>query len=127
MRSIGAATSVRQGRMSILPVIEHKGYIGKITGLEGGVLHGRVANIRNVVSFEGKTGKQLERAFRDSVEDYLAMCEEEGLKPQRPFSGTFNLRLPPELHRLAAVQAEREGKSLNSLVVEAVAEKTGAA
>ncbi len=104
-------------------MIEHKGYIGGISDLEGGIFHGRVVNIRDVVSFEGKTGDELERAFRDSVEDYISMCEEEGIEPQRGCSGQFRVRMTPELHRRAHEAAALAEKSLNTLVVEAVEDR----
>jgi len=51
---------------------------------EDGVLHGRVANIRDVVTFESETLKGLEREFRTSVDVYLDWCAERGKEPNRP-------------------------------------------
>jgi predicted HicB family RNase H-like nuclease len=34
----------------------------------------------------------------------------------RPFSGKFMVRVPPEIHRLLAIQAAESGVSLNRLV-----------
>ena len=64
---------------------------------------------------------ELERAFRDSVDDYLEFCKERGEEPDRPFSGRLMVRLPAELHRRLHVEAKREGKSLNQLISERLA------
>ena len=41
-------------------MMEYKGYIGKVeVDDEAGILHGEVINIRDVVTFEGRTGDCL--------------------------------------------------------------------
>lgn len=100
-------------------MMEYKGYIGKVEiDEEAGILHGEVINIRDVVTFEGQTVDELQQAFRDSVEDYLAFCAQRGEAPEKPFSGKFVLRLPAELHRRAYVKAKLADKSLNGWVTE---------
>ena len=100
-------------------MMEYKGYIGKVEiDEEAGILHGEVINIRDVVTFEGQTVGELQQAFRDSVEDYLAFCAQRGEAPEKPFSGKFVIRLPTELHRRAYVKAKLADKSLNSWVTE---------
>lgn len=49
------------------------------------VFHGRVAGLRDVVTFEGDSVEALERAFRESIDDYLALCKEQGQAPEKPF------------------------------------------
>lgn len=98
-------------------MMEYKGYIGKIEiDEEASVFHGEVINIRDVVTFEGKTVAELRRAFRESVEDYLAFCAERGEDPNKPFSGKFVVRIPPDLHRKVYAQARLTEKSLNRWV-----------
>jgi predicted HicB family RNase H-like nuclease len=91
---------------------------------EDRVFHGRVAGLRDVVTFEGDSVEALERAFQESVDDYLALCKEQGQAPDKPFSGQFVVRIDPELHRKAAVAAERAGKSLNRWVADAITHET---
>ena len=67
---------------------------------------------------EDLTIEELEEAFRQSIDDYLEFCEEKGEEPDKPFSGRLMLRLPPNLHRKAYVNALREGKSLNQWIAE---------
>ncbi len=78
------------------------------------IFHGEVINIRDVITFQGKTVKELHKAFENSVDDYLAFCAKRGENPDKPFSGQFVLRLNPEQHRLIAIAAKRESKSLNA-------------
>jgi predicted HicB family RNase H-like nuclease len=93
-------------------MLEHKGYLGAVEADEG-AFFGRVAGLRDVVTFEGTTFAEVERAFRASVDDYLAFCAARGEPPDRPYSGKIPLRVDPELHRRAAVQAQAAGVSLN--------------
>jgi predicted HicB family RNase H-like nuclease len=100
-------------------MMEYKGYIGKVEiDDEAGILYGEVINIRDVITFEGRSVDDVQRAFHESVDDYLAFCAERGENPEKPFSGKFVVRLPAELHRKAYVQAKLANKSLNGWVTE---------
>jgi predicted HicB family RNase H-like nuclease len=66
---------------------------------EDRVFHGRILGIDDVVNFEGATVDELERAFREAVDDYLALCEELGRAPDREYSGRIPLRIDDTLHR----------------------------
>lgn len=81
---------------------------------ESDLFHGRVLGIKDVVEFYGKTTADLHHEFKTSVEDYEAMCQEEGAKTEKPFSGKFTLRVNEEEHRQLALAAELNNKSLNS-------------
>ena len=81
-------------------------------------------DLRDVITFQGKSVDEIERAFRESVDDYLAFCEERGEEPDKAFSGRLMLRVPPDVHRKAYVRARREGKSLNQWIAEKL-EKAG--
>lgn len=54
------------------------------------------------------------------MDDYLVFCQERNEAPERPFSGRFNLRLAPELHRAAVIAAKKMGMSLNAWVARAI-------
>ncbi len=99
----------------------YKGYIGKIEyDDEAGIFHGEVVNTRDVITFQGKSVKELKLSLKESVEDYLQFCRERGEEPDRPFSGKFIVRIPPEIHREAFLKAKSAGKSLNAWVMEAI-------
>ncbi len=97
----------------------YKGYIGQVTlDEEAAVFHGQVMNTRDVITFQGRTVKELRKALKDSIEDYLAFCAARGEDPDKPLSGKFVLRISPELHRQVTIAAACEGKSLNKWVTE---------
>jgi predicted HicB family RNase H-like nuclease len=84
---------------------------GEILGLNGGA------------DFYGKNPKELRTEFKKSLQVFLDVCEEQGLEPRRNFSGKFNLRISPELHERLAIEAQAQGKSINTLVQEALQER----
>jgi predicted HicB family RNase H-like nuclease len=100
-------------------MLTYKGYTGHVEfDDEAGLFHGEVLDTRDVITFQGRSVEEIEAAFRESIEDYLAFCAERGEQPDKPFSGRLMLRLPKELHRDVFVGAKREGKSLNQFVVD---------
>lgn len=100
-------------------MMEYKGYIGMVEfDDEAGIFYGEVVNTRDVITFEGESVLRLKKAFHESVDDYLAFCAERGEEPDKPFSGQFVTRVPPELHRQVNLAASLSGKSLNAWVSE---------
>ena len=104
----------------------YMGYRGKIdVDVENGVLHGTVLGIRDVVTFEGKTVPELVKAFQDSVDEYLAFCEEMGRQPEKPPSGRLLVRMKPGLHQELSAIASAKGVSVNRLVVTCLEREAG--
>src|SRR3990167_9504783 len=102
-------------------MLMYKNYIGHVEfDDEADVFHGEVINTRDVITFQGKTVIELKKAFHESVDDYLVFCEERNEEPDRPFSGKFNLRLDPELHRQVYIVAKQHKISLNQWIAEAI-------
>jgi len=100
-------------------MLKYKGYTAHVEyDDEARIFHGEVLGLKDVVTFQGKSVEEIERAFRDSIDDYLEFCKKRGEKPDKPFSGRLMLRLPPDLHRKAYLSARREGKSLNQWIAE---------
>jgi predicted HicB family RNase H-like nuclease len=100
-------------------MMEYKGYVGKVEfDDEAGIFHGEVLDTRDVITFQGKSVAELKTAFRESIDDYLDFCKERGEEPNKPFSGQFVTRIPPELHRQVNLAASISGKSLNAWVAE---------
>jgi predicted HicB family RNase H-like nuclease len=100
-------------------MMQYKGYVGKVEfDDEAGIFHGEVLDTRDVITFQGKSVDELETAFQESIDDYLAFCKQRGEEPNKPFSGQFITRVPPELHRQVNLAASISGKSLNAWVVE---------
>jgi predicted HicB family RNase H-like nuclease len=109
-------------------IMTYKGYIGKVEFDEDAdEMHGAVINTRDVITFVGRTVKQTRKALRDSVEVYLAHCAEEGVEPNRPYSGKILLRLTPELHARLIELAAAEDTSLNEFAERTLARAAAAA
>ena len=104
-------------------MIEYRGYTG-VFEFDSTVdaFHGRVIGIRDVVTFEGRSVKELRREMAASLDDYLAACAEAGKEPERPYRGEFLVRTTPELHRAVSIEAESAGMSLNAWVEAKLAE-----
>ena len=56
--------------------------------------------------------------------DYEDWCKERGKEPEKPYSGSFTVRMPPELHRRIAEAAARAGKSLNRFITDTLEHAT---
>ena len=98
-------------------MIKYKNYAGVVEYNDvGKIFTGEVIGLRDVVTFQGRSATELEKSFKQSVDLYLEMCKRDGVEPQKPFSGRFNLRLDPELHRQIAERAALEKTSLNEFV-----------
>ena len=77
---------------------------------------GEVINTRGVLTFQGRSIDELNAAFSETIADYEDWCKERGKEPERPYSGSFTLRMPPTLHRRVAEFTARSGKSLNGFI-----------
>jgi predicted HicB family RNase H-like nuclease len=80
------------------------------------IFHGEVINLRDVITFQGRSVDELKHAFAESVDDYLAFCKSRGEEPEKPFSGQFVVRAEPSLHKAMVSAAKRGGVSLNKWV-----------
>ncbi len=104
-----------------MATMQYEDYVARITLDERrGVLHGRVENLADVISFEGVSVDELQKEFEESVNLYLKVCKKKGIEPKRPYSGKFVVRLNPTLHREIAVAADRQGESINKWVERAL-------
>lgn len=109
-------------------MLTHKGYHGSIHyNARERVFYGKVEFIRALVSYEGRDADSLEAAFVDAVEDYLELCVSQGQLPEKPFKGSFNVRIAPELHEQVAIAAVQHGMTLNRFVAEALSQAVKAA
>ncbi len=107
-------------------VMSYKGYLARIDyDDEDGIITGRLAGIRDGVSFHADTVVELRAAFEEAVEDYLETCAKIGKEPQRAYSGQMMFRVNPEVHRRAALAAELAGKSLNQWAEEVLGRAAG--
>lgn len=102
-------------------MMTHKGYIGSVRYSEDDeVFYGKLEGVDALVTYEGQSVKELKKAFHEAVDDYVEGCKTHGREPKLPFKGSFNVRIGPDLHRKAIVEASRKGISLNQLVQSAI-------
>ncbi|MCD6589413.1 MAG: type II toxin-antitoxin system HicB family antitoxin [Candidatus Fermentibacteraceae bacterium] len=98
-------------------MMKYKGYVGNVEfDDEADVFHGEVINLRDVITFQGKTVDELRKAFHESIDDYLEFCAERGDSPEKPYSGKFLVRIEPELHKAVVLRSMMMHKSLNAWV-----------
>lgn len=101
--------------------ITYKGYCPKIEySAADGCLIGRIVGIKDIITFHGDSVSEIHQAFKEAVDDYLDFCSQVGQSPQKPFSGKIMLRLPPEDHASLARQAQADGTSINSLIIDSL-------
>lgn len=102
-------------------ILEYKGYYANVNfSAEDEVFFGKLIGINDLVSFEGDSVKELKGAFQEAVEDYIETCKEIGKAPDKTYKGSFNIRIPSELHRQAALCASLKNISLNDFVRQAI-------
>ena len=77
----------------------------KVSGVSLDPLPGSLFELGNVekllehdVRVDIRNLKELEDAFHEAVDKYLAACEKLGQKPNKPYSGNLMLRVPAEVH-----------------------------
>ena len=103
-------------------ILEYKGYYATVHfNAEDEVFHGKIIGINDLVSFEGTTVPELKKGFHEAVEDYIETCKLIGKDPEKAYKGSFNVRIPAELHKEAARYATLKNMSLNELVKQAIA------
>ena len=101
--------------------MKHRGFTGSHEiSFDDDCLHGRVLFIDDLISYEGASPAALKQGFIDAVDRYIAHCEQTGKAPDKPYSGTFNVRVGPELHRRAARCAVQRGMTLNEMMTRAL-------
>ena len=105
-------------------VMEYNGYHAKVEfDSQDEIFVGKVLGLNDTLVFHGKSVEELEQSFRNCIEDYLDLCKEIGKTPEKEFKGVFNIRISPDSHREAAMDAAIDGITLNQFVTEAIDKK----
>ena len=101
--------------------LHYKNYTGSVNfSEEDAVFHGKVIGIKALISFEGDSVSAITSDFHKAVDEYLKFCAAKGKEPEKPFKGSFNVRISTDLHRKLALTASARGVSLNTLVEDAI-------
>lgn len=104
-----------------METLKYKGFIGSIEiQHEDDTLYGKVLGLEKgiLITYEGNTIRELKEDFMNAVEDYIAHRKEHHLPLHKSYSGSFNIRLTPELHAKVVEKASDIGISLNAFVKE---------
>lgn len=104
-------------------MLEYKGYHASIEyDADDNIFIGKVFGITDSLNFHGTSVVELKEMFKQCIDNYLELCKKVGKKPEKEFKGTFNVRIAPELHKKAALEAARRKMTLNQYVAKAITE-----
>ena len=104
-----------------MSLIKYKGYAAKVEfSPEDELLVGHVIGIKDRLSFHSETANGVEKAFHNTIDDYISACQKRGVKPSKPYSGEFRYRPGQQRHEQLALIAALENASNNDLVNKAV-------
>ena len=101
--------------------LNYKNYSGSVCfSEEDAVFYGKVIGIKALISYEGESVRAITKDFHNAIDEYLEFCAAKGIEPEKPFKGSFNVRINADLHRKLALTASARGVSLNALVEDAI-------
>ena len=105
-------------------ILKYKEFFGSVHfSTQDSCFFGKIEGIDDLVTFEGRSVVEIEKAFREAVEDYQRLCSAVGKPMQKSYKGSFNVRISPELHKKAVQKSLMQGVSLNQLVQTAIEDK----
>ena len=105
--------------------LEYKGYKGSVEYSKAdNCLFGKVLGMsKDLILYEGHTIDQLRADFEDGIDNYIAGCVADGIEPRKPYSGTLNIRISPEIHSKIAMLAQEAGTTINGYIKQALEEQ----
>lgn len=103
-------------------IMKYKGYWAEIKySDEDECFCGKIEGLKNsLILFEGNTVKELKKDFKGAIDDYLQLCKEENIVPEKQCKGSLNVRLGVELHNQAKMKSVEKNISINELIKNAV-------
>jgi len=102
-------------------IVQYKDFIGSVHfNADDEIFFGKIEGVDDLISFEGNTVSELKQAFEEAVDDYVVLCKEHGKKIEKSYKGSFNVRIPPEIHKKAKMLSIMQGISLNQFIQKAV-------
>ena len=105
-------------------IMEYNGYHAKIEfDDKDNIFVGTVIGLNDILGFHGISVEELKTSFKNCIDNYLKWCAEEGKQPEKEFRGVFNIRISPESHREAALEAAKDGVTMNQFVADSIDER----
>ena len=81
-------------------LIFYKNYYGSVHfDPQEELFFGKIEFIRDLVNYEATEAKSLVKAFHEVVDSYLENCNNLAKTPDKPFKGSFNVRVDPEMRK----------------------------
>ena len=81
--------------------------------------------MRQVYTYLESNGYLKKKDFEGAVDDYIASCVARGIEPSKPYSGTFNVRVSPEIHSAIANLAQKAGITIKCLRPSSLGKRSG--
>jgi len=101
--------------------IEHKGIKGTVEfDQESKMFFGKLIGINGVVLYEGTEASEFNTNFLSAVEEYIALCKQNGIPLKKEFKGVFNVRTTPEIHENLNFISLNTGVKINTIVNQAL-------
>lgn len=73
-------------------LLEYKEYYGTVEFSDAdNIFFGKFIGINGLISFEGDSVQSLKEDFESAIDDYLEMCEEKGVEPERAYKKLYNI------------------------------------
>jgi len=102
-------------------MMSYRNFLGSVEySAEDKCLFGKIQGIDGLINYEGESIPELERAFHEAVDAYVEENMAAGIDAPESCKGSFNVRVDPELHRMAKLRAAEEKLTLNKLVARAI-------
>lgn len=106
-----------------METMKYKDFLGSVEiCLKDKCLHGKILFINDLVTYEAADLNLIEKEFVEAVDDYIETCESLKIEPFKSFSGSFNVRIGPELHQKLATYAVKSNEKINTVVKNAIKE-----
>jgi predicted HicB family RNase H-like nuclease len=105
-----------------MKTIQYTGYQASVE-FEDGSLFVKILHVDDLLMAECNSAAEVQRAAEELIDAYLEDCRELDREPAKPFKGSFNVRMTPELHRKVAMAAAEQKQSLNAWISAAVVER----
>jgi predicted HicB family RNase H-like nuclease len=65
-------------------LVEYEGYRARVERDRDGILHGRVIDLDEVITFKAISFRLVESKFQMAMMQYFSRCEKLGKKPEEP-------------------------------------------
>ena len=102
-------------------MLEYKGYYTKIIyDNDSEILHGKIENIDDLVTFESEDSREIIQEFHSAVDDYLLFCKAIGKAPETSLGKVINITLDPKTYRRLMDVSNEINKTPNFLIEQAV-------